>query len=140
VALLGDLALVHDCGGLTGIGARGVDLTIVVLDDDGGAIFSFLAQADQLERDSFERLFGTPHGLDLVALASAHGVRAQRIKDVERFAPALRASIERGGVEVLVVEADRTRTVGAHRELWAKVSAAVPGSVAPHGEGAAVPR
>jgi 2-succinyl-5-enolpyruvyl-6-hydroxy-3-cyclohexene-1-carboxylate synthase len=74
-AVLGDLAFLHDVGGLRA--AAGLDnLDFVVIDNDGGAIFDFLPQAAELEPDTFERLFTTPHGLDLAAIAAnVPGVR-----------------------------------------------------------------
>jgi 2-succinyl-5-enolpyruvyl-6-hydroxy-3-cyclohexene-1-carboxylate synthase len=74
-AVLGDLAFLHDVGGLRA--AVGLDnLDYVVIDNDGGAIFDFLPQAVELEADRFRDLFTTPHGLDLDAVAaSVPGVR-----------------------------------------------------------------
>ena len=69
--LIGDIAFLHDSNGLLGLADRGVDLTIVVLDNDGGGIFSFLPQRTALPAERFERLFGTPHGLDLVAVGAS---------------------------------------------------------------------
>ena len=83
VALCGDLCFLHDTNGLLGASDR-APVTFVVLDNDGGGIFSFLPQQALPE---FEVLFGTPHGLDLVAVARAHGVHAERVKDA---APARR--------------------------------------------------
>ena len=77
---------------------------IVVVDNDGGGIFSFLPQAESVERERFEQLYGTPHGLDLVALASSYGVTASEVDDVEAAA---RAAVEAGGVHVLVARTDR---------------------------------
>jgi len=72
---LGDLAFLHDVGGLRA--AAGTDnLDYVVIDNDGGAIFDFLPQAAELDADTFRLLFTTPHGLDLDAVAaSVPGVR-----------------------------------------------------------------
>jgi 2-succinyl-5-enolpyruvyl-6-hydroxy-3-cyclohexene-1-carboxylate synthase len=101
--LLGDVAFLHDVGALVGLPARGVDLRIVVVDNDGGGIFSFLPQASTLDHDRFEQLFGTPHGVDVEAVAAAFGV------------------------EVAVVRTDREANRRLHDELHAAVAAAVSG-------------
>ncbi len=116
--LIGDVAFLHDSNGLLGLTDRGVDLTIVVLDNDGGGIFSFLPQWTDLPPERFERFFGTPHGLDLVALSRAYGVDAARVGSVEELA-------WRPGVRVLVVPTDRDENVVLHRRLEAAASAAV---------------
>src|SRR3546814_12863866 len=81
--LSGDVAFLHDSNGLLGLSARDLDLVVVVVDNDGGGIFSFLPQADAevVPPASFESLFGTPHGLDVTALASAYGVPASVVED-----------------------------------------------------------
>jgi 2-succinyl-5-enolpyruvyl-6-hydroxy-3-cyclohexene-1-carboxylate synthase len=74
-AVLGDLAFLHDVGGLRAA-ADLTNLDYVVIDNDGGAIFDFLPQASELDADVFRALFTTPHGLDLEAVAaSVPGVR-----------------------------------------------------------------
>lgn len=108
--LIGDVAFLHDSNGLLGLADRDVDLTIVVLDNDGGGIFSFLPQRTELAPDRFEDLFGTPHGLDLVALALAYGVEAERVDAVEALA-------WRPGTRVLVVPTDRGDNVTLHGRL-----------------------
>jgi hypothetical protein len=71
-ALLGDLTLLHDTSGLViGPDEPRPDLTIVVLNDDGGGIFGLLEQGAPEHADAFERVFGTPHGVDLAALCAA---------------------------------------------------------------------
>ncbi len=84
VALVGDIAFLHDAGALTALRHRHADLRIVVVDNDGGGIFSFLPQATALPAERFEQLFGTPHGSDLVALAHAHGIDATTVDDRRR--------------------------------------------------------
>ena len=120
--VIGDLAFLHDSNGLIGAAGRGIDLVVVVVDNDGGGIFSFLPQADGVQEERFEALYGTPHGLDLVAVAAAHGAAARRVTDVgEAVAEALAV----GGVQVLVVPTDRAANVAVHRRLNAAVAQAV---------------
>jgi len=126
VALLGDLCLLHDANGLLGAADRGVDATFVVLDNDGGGIFSFLPQADL--PDHFELLFGTPQGLDLAALAAMHGLHAHRVEKAGEVVPAVEAAIAAGGVHLVIVPTERADNVTRHREAWAAVAAALGGS------------
>ncbi len=121
VALLGDVAFLHDTNGLLGLARREVDLLVVVIDNDGGGIFSFLPQATVLREDRFEQLFGTPHGVDLLALARAHGVTADRIAGRGELDAAFDAWVRDGGTRVVVVPSDRA----ANRELHARLNDAV---------------
>jgi 2-succinyl-5-enolpyruvyl-6-hydroxy-3-cyclohexene-1-carboxylate synthase len=126
VALLGDLCFLHDANGLLGAAGRGVDVTFVVLDNDGGGIFSFLPQAALPEH--FEHLFGTPHGVDLAALAGMHGVPVDRVEKAGEVVPAVDAATSAGDVGCVIVPTDRNDNVARHREVWAAVAAAVSGS------------
>ncbi len=73
-ALMGDLTFLHDANGLlVGPGEPRPDLTIVVVNNDGGAIFGLLEQGGAEHAAAFERVFGTPHGADLRALCAASG-------------------------------------------------------------------
>ncbi|MFN8035320.1 MAG: 2-succinyl-5-enolpyruvyl-6-hydroxy-3-cyclohexene-1-carboxylic-acid synthase [Acidimicrobiia bacterium] len=123
VGLLGDLCFLHDSNGLLGATERGIDATLVVVDNDGGGIFSFLPQADRPER--FEQLFGTPHGLDLVALCDAYKVPASRVEKATDLVVALGESIAAGGVHVVVVPTHRAENVARHREVWKVVARAL---------------
>jgi len=123
VALLGDLCLLHDSNGLLGIDGRGVDVTFVVVDNNGGGIFSFLPQAEQAEH--FESLFGTPQGVDLAALARLHGVDVTEVQRPAEVGPAVRAAAESGGVRMVLVRTDRATNVARHRQVWAAVAAAL---------------
>jgi 2-succinyl-5-enolpyruvyl-6-hydroxy-3-cyclohexene-1-carboxylate synthase len=117
IAYVGDIGFLHDSTALIGVRARDVDLTIVVVDNDGGGIFSFLPQADALDPERFERLFGTPHGVRPEQLAAAHGIASLTIEDPAAFAPALRSTTTTGGVWLIVVRTDRAENVKVHREL-----------------------
>lgn len=121
VVLIGDVAFVHDAGALTALRHRQADVRIVVVDNDGGGIFSFLPQATALAAERFEQLFGTPHGTDVVALAAAHGLDAVTVTTADD----LRARIGRPGPHVTRVATDRAANVEAHAALHAAVAAAL---------------
>lgn len=123
--LLGDIAFLHDSNALVGLADRGVDLVIVVVDNDGGGIFGFLPQASALPPERFEQLFGTPHGVRPEALAAAHGLTATTVDAAAALAPALDAAFGAGGVHLVVVRTDRAANVRLHDELHAAVAAAV---------------
>jgi 2-succinyl-5-enolpyruvyl-6-hydroxy-3-cyclohexene-1-carboxylate synthase len=116
--LLGDVALLHDSSALVALARRGLDLRIVVVDNDGGGIFSFLPQATTLPAERFEQLFGTPHGTDLVALAQAHGLPARTVTTVEE----LQAALAEPGPSLIRVPSDRPSNVAAHDALHAAIS------------------
>jgi 2-succinyl-5-enolpyruvyl-6-hydroxy-3-cyclohexene-1-carboxylate synthase len=124
VALVGDVALLHDSGALTALRHRRADLRVVVVDNDGGGIFSFLPQADLLPSAEFEQLFGTPHGTDLVALAAAHGLDAATVTTSDELVARLTTT----GPSVSRIPTDRAANVAAHAELNAAVVAALDGS------------
>jgi 2-succinyl-5-enolpyruvyl-6-hydroxy-3-cyclohexene-1-carboxylate synthase len=115
VALAGDLAFLHDQGALTGTG--GVDCTIVVVDNDGGGIFSFLPQAGALPGEEFERLFGTPHGADLAAIATAHGLPVTTPERAADVGPAVGDAVAAGGIRMVHVRTDRAANVAVHDEI-----------------------
>jgi 2-succinyl-5-enolpyruvyl-6-hydroxy-3-cyclohexene-1-carboxylate synthase len=123
--LLGDVAFLHDSNALLGLADRGLDLTIVVVDNRGGGIFSFLPQASALPPERFERLFGTPHGVDLPSLAAVHGVPTFGVPAAEGLVPALQAAAAVSGTHAVVVRTDRQANVAVHDELHAAVAAAL---------------
>ncbi len=119
--LIGDVAVLHDSSSLTALAGRGLDLRIVVTDNDGGAIFNFLSQASELDAQRFEQLFGTPHGTDLVQLCLAHRLDCRVVAD----AAALRARLQQPGPHVTVVRSERLANVATHQAIHDAVSAAV---------------
>jgi 2-succinyl-5-enolpyruvyl-6-hydroxy-3-cyclohexene-1-carboxylate synthase len=105
-ALVGDLAFLHDAPGLAlGPSEPRPDLCLVVVNNDGGGIFSALEQA--AFTGSFERLFGTPHGAGLDHLAAAFGLPYQRLDQPEDLGKAL------AGTGLRIVEAQTGRADGA---------------------------
>ncbi|HEY2301577.1 MAG TPA: thiamine pyrophosphate-dependent enzyme, partial [Acidimicrobiales bacterium] len=125
VALLGDLAFLYDAGALLGAAGRGVSLTMVVVDNDGGGIFSFLPQASAVPAPTFEQLWGTPHGIDLAQVAGAYGITTQRVHAAADLAPAVMGALAAGGVRVVLVRTDRDTNVATHDEIHAAVARAV---------------
>jgi 2-succinyl-5-enolpyruvyl-6-hydroxy-3-cyclohexene-1-carboxylate synthase len=117
--LLGDLAFVHDSNALTALERRDADLRMVVVDNDGGGIFSFLPQAAALSEDRFEQLFGTPLGVDLVALATSYGLEARTVQAVDELVDQL----GQPGPWVCCVPTERRHNVEVHAKLHAAVSA-----------------
>jgi 2-succinyl-5-enolpyruvyl-6-hydroxy-3-cyclohexene-1-carboxylate synthase len=126
VALCGDLTLLHDASSLLGAAGRSRGAVLVVIDNDGGGIFSFLPQA-QLPGDLFEPLFGTPHGLDLTALAAAARVPARVVEKAADLVPALDAALAGGGTQLVVVRSDRAGNLARHRAVTEAVAVAAGG-------------
>ncbi|CAM3642355.1 2-succinyl-5-enolpyruvyl-6-hydroxy-3-cyclohexene-1-carboxylic-acid synthase [Kibdelosporangium persicum] len=124
-ALLGDLTFLHDSNGLLiGPDEARPDLTIVVLNDDGGGIFSLLEQGAAEHKNSFERVFGTPHGTDLAALCAGYRVPHVVAESPEQLREALRP---RPGLRVVEIRADRARLRDLHARLRTAVSDAAFG-------------
>jgi len=121
IALVGDLALLHDLGGLVAAARLELPMTVLCVNNDGGGIFEFLPIAQHRER--FEELFATPHGLDLegaARLCHAEFVRATEGRS-------LRAALQRpaGGLRLVEARTDRAANVAQHRVLQAAVIAAL---------------
>jgi 2-succinyl-5-enolpyruvyl-6-hydroxy-3-cyclohexene-1-carboxylate synthase len=131
VALVGDLAFLHDVSALVGPSESRPPLTVVVADNGGGGIFSFLAPASTLESGTFERLFGTPQSVDVAAVAAGFGWAVEEVDDDSgpgALADALGRSTSRdGGTVVRVRLPDRSTNVAAHDRINASVVAAVDG-------------
>jgi 2-succinyl-5-enolpyruvyl-6-hydroxy-3-cyclohexene-1-carboxylate synthase len=126
VAFVGDLAFLHDVSALVGPAGDRPELTVVVADNGGGGIFSFLPQADQLPADRFERLFGTPQSADPAAVARGFGWDVIEI-DGAGWSAALDAALApvEGGRVVVVRLPDRAANVAAHDRVNAAIVAAV---------------
>ena len=123
--LIGDVALLHDANGLLGVTTRDIDLCVVVVDNDGGGIFSFLPQASAVAPVRFEALFGTPHGVDLAALAGAYGVVATTVERAGDVRPAVARALSQGGVHLVVVPTERSANVELHDHLHRLTAAAI---------------
>jgi 2-succinyl-5-enolpyruvyl-6-hydroxy-3-cyclohexene-1-carboxylate synthase len=126
VALMGDLTFLHDSNGLLRGNEPAPDLTLVVLNNDGGGIFELLEPADSGGRATFERVFGTPQGADLAALCGASRTPFTRVSTATELVDAVLDP--RAGLQVVEVRADRQATADVHRRLADAVSSAVGSS------------
>lgn len=121
LALMGDVTFLHDANGLViGPGEPEPDLMIVVVNDDGGSIFSMLEQGAGEYADRYERLFGTPHGVDLASLCAATRTPHLRVTSLPELEQALASP--NGGVEVVEAVARRDN----RRELDERIRALRP--------------
>ncbi|MEW6432181.1 MAG: 2-succinyl-5-enolpyruvyl-6-hydroxy-3-cyclohexene-1-carboxylic-acid synthase [Myxococcota bacterium] len=117
--LVGDVALLHDLSAWVTAKRHGVPLTVVVLNNDGGGIFHFLPVADRTPH--FEALFGTPHGVELSAVAALGGATLHRPTDVAGLKRAVAAGLE-GGLHLVEVRTRRDENVTVHRDLLATLA------------------
>lgn len=123
VLVIGDLSFYHDMNGLLAAKAHGLDATIIVINNDGGGIFSFLPQAAY--KDVFEPYFGTPHGLTFHASAELYGLGYCKAESWPQFRAAVARSLACPGTTIIEVPSDRALNVVLHRRIWGAVSDAV---------------
>jgi 2-succinyl-5-enolpyruvyl-6-hydroxy-3-cyclohexene-1-carboxylate synthase len=130
VAVVGDLAFMHDVSALvqmipTAESPQAAPCTVVVLDNGGGAIFSFLPHASTVAHDRFESLFGTPPATEVAAVARGFGLPVTEVSTVDELEAALAAP---GGSPLRVVRVvvpDRTANVEVHDLINTRVATAV---------------
>jgi 2-succinyl-5-enolpyruvyl-6-hydroxy-3-cyclohexene-1-carboxylate synthase len=121
-ALMGDLTFLHDLTGLLlGAGEAVPDLTVVVPDNDGGGIFAQLEPGEDRYAQDYRRVFGTPHGRDLVAVAEGLGWAASSVRAADELTDALAL----GGPRVVVVRTDQRAEAQLARELRAAAGRAL---------------
>jgi 2-succinyl-5-enolpyruvyl-6-hydroxy-3-cyclohexene-1-carboxylate synthase len=108
----GDLGLYHDMNGLAALEDDGPPVRIVVLNNDGGGIFEFLPQAEQIEREEFEAILGTPLGIAPARVAELHGLGHIRVDDIAEL-----AHVARAGTAIIEVPVDRRANVQVHRRI-----------------------
>ncbi len=129
--VVGDIAFLHDLNALVAARLHGLSATIVLVNNDGGGIFSFLPQAQPAAAvpgsglpEHYEELFGTPHGIDLAPIVRGLGGEHRLVTDRDMDA-AIRDSVVRPGVRVLELRTDRARNLELHRDLAVTVRRAL---------------
>jgi 2-succinyl-5-enolpyruvyl-6-hydroxy-3-cyclohexene-1-carboxylate synthase len=118
--LTGDLGLLHDIGGLAALRDVETPVRVVVVNNDGGAIFGFLPQAKAMKTDEFEALLGTPRKVDVAAAAALFGLPSVKLPTLEQLPDALR-----NGTSLIELEVDRRVNVEVHHRLAGAVAAAI---------------
>jgi 2-succinyl-5-enolpyruvyl-6-hydroxy-3-cyclohexene-1-carboxylate synthase len=116
----GDLGLLHDIGGLAALREVSTPVRIVVIDNDGGAIFHFLPQEQALEAEEFEALLGTPRGVNAARAAALFDLPHRRLESLADLPAALAA-----GTGLIEAKTDRATNVAAHRRLADAVATAL---------------
>lgn len=118
LALMGNVTFLHDATGLVlGPDEPRPDLTLVVINDDGGSIFSMLEQGAPAYADRYDRLFGLPHGVDIASLCAATRTPHLKVTSLPELDQALASP--NGGIEVVEVRVRRDN----RRELDARIRA-----------------
>lgn len=121
ILILGDLAFYHDMNGLLAASLYPLNALIIVINNQGGGIFSFLPQS-RLAPTEFERIFGTPHSMDFSGAATLYGAQFRSVTDF----PALTAAISDWqtlpGLRIIEWKTqERARNVTEHRQLRERI-------------------
>jgi 2-succinyl-5-enolpyruvyl-6-hydroxy-3-cyclohexene-1-carboxylate synthase len=116
VAVLGDLSFLHDIGALKAAAAHARHLVVIVVNNDGGGIFSFLPQAALGE--TFETYFATAHGLGgLEPAARLYGARYAHARTIGEFTRACEVALGAAGLHLIEIRSQRADNVALHRRL-----------------------
>lgn len=118
--IVGDLTFFHDLNGLIAAKMQQLNMTVLLINNNGGGIFSFLPQSNHPKH--FEMLFGTPLDLDFSKAVGMYGGEFTSITDWDHLRSALIQDREKKGLRVLQIRTDRYDNVKEHRDLWNVVS------------------
>lgn len=118
--IIGDLAFYHDLNGLLTAMQYDINITIVLINNDGGGIFSFLPQSK--EEKHFEVLFGTPLNIDFKHVVDMYKGTYRLVSSEDELVTSLNDSYEHKQLSVIEVKTDRKQNVIWHRELWDKIN------------------
>lgn len=116
---IGDLSFLHDMNGLISSRLQETDMTIVIMNNDGGGIFSYLPQSE--EERYFEDLFGTPTGLKFEDAARMYDAEYATAETKQQLIDALRTK-KRKAVKIIEVFTDRDNNTRTHRKLWNRLN------------------
>jgi 2-succinyl-5-enolpyruvyl-6-hydroxy-3-cyclohexene-1-carboxylate synthase len=119
--LIGEVALLHDVGGLLAARRAGIDLTILCSNNGGGGIFDLLPVAEHADADAYEHHIATPTGVDVAAVAALAGLVHRRAETPQDLATVLTAP----GPALIELRTDRTHSLAASATVMKRISAAL---------------
>lgn len=122
VLFIGDLSFYHDLNGLLTLKQYKIKMTIVLINNDGGGIFSFLPQR---ETPDFEKLFGTPLGLEFRHAARLYGAHYEKVETINQYEKALKKSIYTDDFTIIEIQTDRKENFEWHHQRWEAVQARI---------------
>jgi 2-succinyl-5-enolpyruvyl-6-hydroxy-3-cyclohexene-1-carboxylate synthase len=122
VAVLGDTAFYHDLNGLLAAQRHGIRATFIVLNNDGGGIFSFLPQAK--DRETLDPLFAMPHGLTFHPAAELYGLEYGLVKSWAEYREAVQRGLSGAKTCVIEVPGEREENLKLHEDVWSAGKAA----------------
>ncbi|MFD2307450.1 2-succinyl-5-enolpyruvyl-6-hydroxy-3-cyclohexene-1-carboxylic-acid synthase [Enterococcus termitis] len=114
--LIGDLAMYHDMNGLLLAKSYDLPLTIVLLNNNGGGIFSFLSQR-QLEKEDFEPIFGTPIHLDFSLVADLYGAEYTKAETLDELDELLEKTKTQPKFQIIEIVGEREENVDLYEQV-----------------------
>lgn len=122
-AVIGDLAFLHDLNSLKFLPSLKNPFVLVVLNNNGGGIFSFLPVHEHQEH--FEKLFGTPHGLTFEAAAKLFVIKYVQVKKATEFVRAYTSAVKRRTPTMIEILTERAVNLSTHKLLQSRLRAAI---------------
>lgn len=119
--LLGDVATIHDASTLMTLSNSDLDVRVLIINNDGGGIFHHLPQAVTVDEETFESIYGTPHGVAFAGLARSLGLRTFEIE----FGGDLREVLTSRGPSLTEIRTHRDSDLDAHREFHGQLSSRI---------------
>lgn len=113
--IIGDLSFFHDMNGLLAARMHDLNLFVIVINNDGGGIFSFLPQSTEVRQ--YEKLFGTPHGMEFSSVVGIYGGTYCAAETVNDIVDAFEDLVMEDGLKILEVVSNREKNIESHRSL-----------------------
>jgi 2-succinyl-5-enolpyruvyl-6-hydroxy-3-cyclohexene-1-carboxylate synthase len=115
--ITGDLTFLHDVNALASLKKSTYSLCIIVINNDGGGIFSMLPIYEELDKKTFESIYGTPHGLDLQAVTESFGLKSKKIQTMDDLIETYLSWQNTKGNMVIELSTNREENRRIHQDL-----------------------